>query len=51
MNKANAQHAILFEAISLVLALDLSRDLLASSVASLGNFLTVKVPQQSRPQH
>lgn len=43
VNKSNAQHAILFEAISFILALDFSRDLLASSVASLGRFLSVKV--------
>lgn len=43
INKSNAQHAILFEAISLILALDCSRDLLASSVNSLGRFLSVKV--------
>lgn len=44
INKSNAQHAILFEAISLILALDCSRDLLASSVTSLGRFLSVKEP-------
>lgn len=43
MNKSNAQHAILFEAISLILALDFSKDLLNSSVSSLGRFLSVKV--------
>jgi hypothetical protein len=43
VNKSNAQHAILFEAISYILALDFSKDLLASSVASLGRFLSVKV--------
>lgn len=43
MNKSNAQHAILFEAISYILALDFSRDLLSSSVSSLGRFLSVKV--------
>jgi hypothetical protein len=43
INKSNAQHAILFEAISLILALDCSRDLLATSVNSLGRFLSVKV--------
>lgn len=46
INKSNAQHAILFEAISLILALDCSRDLLASSVTSLGRFLSVKVRTQ-----
>lgn len=45
INKSNAQHAILFEAISLILALDCSRDLLATSVNSLGRFLSVKVGQ------
>eukprot|EP00882_Tetradesmus_deserticola_P014382 GHRQ01015294.1.p1 GENE.GHRQ01015294.1~~GHRQ01015294.1.p1 ORF type:complete len:319 (+),score=190.26 GHRQ01015294.1:1468-2424(+) len=44
INKSNAQHAILFEAISLILALDCSRSLLASSVSSLGRFLSVKEP-------
>jgi AP-2 complex subunit alpha len=43
VNKSNAQHAILFEAISLILALDFSKDLLTSSVSSLGRFLSVKV--------
>jgi hypothetical protein len=43
VNKANAQNAILFEAISLCLALDTGRDLLAASVDSLGRFLSVKV--------
>lgn len=43
VNKSNAQHAILFEAISLILALDFSKDLLSSSVSSLGRFLSVKV--------
>jgi len=43
INKSNAQHAILFEAISLILALDCSRDLLNSSVTALGKFLSVKV--------
>jgi hypothetical protein len=43
VNKSNAQHAILFEAISLILAQDFSKDLLGSSVSSLGRFLTVKV--------
>lgn len=43
VNKSNAQHAILFEAISLILAQDFSKDLLNSSVSSLGRFLTVKV--------
>eukprot|EP00878_Enallax_costatus_P024930 GHUV01026636.1.p1 GENE.GHUV01026636.1~~GHUV01026636.1.p1 ORF type:complete len:670 (+),score=220.90 GHUV01026636.1:292-2301(+) len=44
VNKTNAQHAILFEAISLILALDCSKDLLASSVTTLGRFLSVKEP-------
>jgi AP-2 complex subunit alpha len=43
VNKSNAQHAILFEAISLILAQDFSKDLLNSSVSSLGRFLSVKV--------
>lgn len=47
MNKSNAQHAILFEAISLILALDFSKDLLNSSVSSLGRFLSVKVGSNS----
>jgi hypothetical protein len=50
INKSNAQHAILFEAISLILALDCSRDLLASSVNSLGRFLSVKVSRQQQQQ-
>jgi hypothetical protein len=51
INKSNAQHAILFEAISLILALDCSRDLLATSVNSLGRFLSVKVRQLCRGPH
>lgn len=43
INKSNAQHGILFEAIALILALDFSRDLLAASVAALARFLSVKV--------
>ena len=43
MNKANAQYAILFEAIALCLALDFSKDLLASSVTALGRFMSVRV--------
>eukprot|EP00879_Flechtneria_rotunda_P008959 GHRR01009380.1.p1 GENE.GHRR01009380.1~~GHRR01009380.1.p1 ORF type:complete len:1159 (+),score=411.60 GHRR01009380.1:174-3479(+) len=44
INKSNAQHAILFEAISLILALDLNRDLLATGVTNMGRFLSVKEP-------
>jgi hypothetical protein len=43
INKANAQHGILFEAIALCLALDTGKDLLAAAVASLGRFLSGKV--------
>lgn len=43
VNKANAQNAILFEAISLCLALDAGRDLLQAAVGSLARFLSVKV--------
>lgn len=44
VNKSNAQHAILFEAIALCLHYDTSKDLLTSSVSALGKFLTVKEP-------
>jgi len=44
VNKANAQYAILFEAIALCLALDFSKDLLASSVTALGRFMSVREP-------
>lgn len=50
VNKSNAQHAILFEAISLILAQDFSRDLLSTSVSSLGRFLSVKVGCRRRPR-
>lgn len=42
VNKSNAQHAILFDAIMLCLHLDTDRNLLSSCVAALGKFLTVK---------
>ena len=42
-NKANALHAIMFEAITLALHLDLDHKLLTTCVAVLGKLLTVKV--------
>ncbi|GBF98152.1 AP-2 complex subunit alpha-like [Raphidocelis subcapitata] len=42
-NKANAQHAILFEAIALALALDAGRELLTGAVAALARFLAARV--------
>jgi hypothetical protein len=41
-NKANAIYAIMFEAISLALHLDMDAKLLESSVVALGTFLTIK---------
>jgi AP-2 complex subunit alpha len=46
-NKANALHAILFEAISLALHLDTDRKLLTTCVGALGRFLTTKVSRVS----
>lgn len=43
-NKANAQHAILFEAITLAIHLDMDRDLLLSSVSILGKYLSIREP-------
>ncbi len=43
VNKSNAQHGILFEAITLAMAVARDDELLASCVASLARFLTAKV--------
>lgn len=44
MNKGNAQHAIVFEAIALALALDADTELLAAGVALLGKFIGLRDP-------
>lgn len=44
VNKNNAQHAIVFEAIALALALEADDDLLNQSVAMLGKFISVREP-------
>ena len=44
MNKGNAQHAIVFEAIALALAVDANTDLLAAGVALLGKFIGLRDP-------
>lgn len=43
-NKNNALHAILFEAVSLTLHLDMDRELMVQSVALLGKFLMINEP-------
>lgn len=43
-NKNNALHAILFEAVSLTLHLDMDRELMGQSVALLGKFLMINEP-------
>lgn len=44
INKNNAQHAIVFEAVSLALAMDADTDLLQASVSLLGKFISVREP-------
>ncbi|CAK0759184.1 hypothetical protein CVIRNUC_002678 [Coccomyxa viridis] len=44
INKNNAQHAIVFEAIGLALALDADPDLLNAGVSLLGKFISVREP-------
>ena len=44
MNKSNAQHAIVLEAIALALAVDAGAELLASGVALLGKFIGLRDP-------
>eukprot|EP00884_Botryococcus_braunii_P018832 jgi/Botrbrau1/5632/Bobra.55_1s0021.1 len=44
INKNNAQHSIVFEAVALALALESDVDLLTSSVSLLGKFITVREP-------
>lgn len=43
-NKSNAQHAILFEAITVCLHMELDQELLTQSVALLGKFLSTSDP-------
>ncbi len=44
INKNNANHAIVFEAIALALALEADTDLLTASVGLLGKFISVREP-------
>lgn len=44
MNKSNAQHAIIFEAVALALAVDADTEILAQAVSLLGKFITVREP-------
>lgn len=44
INKNNAQHAIVFEAVALALAMEVDEELLASSVGLLGKFISVREP-------
>lgn len=44
VNKNNAAHAVLFEALALVLHMDVDRDLMTQCVALLGKFIAVREP-------
>lgn len=44
MNKSNAQHAIIFEAVALALAVDADTEILSQAVSLLGKFITVREP-------
>eukprot|EP00891_Asterochloris_glomerata_P007006 jgi/Astpho2/7006/fgenesh1_pm.00107_%23_19_t len=44
VNKNNAQHAIVFEAVALALAIDADKDVLEASVSLLGKFIGVREP-------
>ena len=44
VNKNNAQHAIVFEAVALALALEADAELLISAVSMLGKFISVREP-------
>ena len=44
VNKNNAQHCIVFEAVALALALEADQDLLVSAVSLLGKFISVREP-------
>jgi len=42
--KNNPQHAIIFEAVALALAMEADAELLQASVSLLGNFISVREP-------
>ncbi|XP_052184926.1 AP-2 complex subunit alpha-1-like isoform X2 [Diospyros lotus] len=44
VNKNNASHAVLFEALALVMHLDAEKEMMSQCVALLGKFLTVREP-------
>lgn len=44
VNKSNAQHAIIFEAVALALAIDADTEILSQAVSLLGKFITVREP-------
>lgn len=44
VNKSNAQHSIIFEAVALALAVDADTEILAQAVSLLGKFITVREP-------
>lgn len=44
VNKSNAQHAIVFEAVALALAVDAETDILTQAVGLLGKFISVREP-------
>ncbi len=44
MNKSNAQHAIIFEAVALALAVDADTEILGQAISLLGKFISVREP-------
>lgn len=44
VNKSNAQHAVIFEAVALALAVDADTEILSQAVSLLGKFITVREP-------
>ena len=44
VNKSNAQHAIVFEAVALALAVDADTEILTQAVGLLGKFISVREP-------
>jgi AP-2 complex subunit alpha len=44
VNKNNASHAVLFEALSLVMHLDAEKEMMSQCVALLGKFISVREP-------
>lgn len=44
VNKSNAQHAIIFEAVALAVAVDADQEVLTQAVGLLGKFISVREP-------